>query len=114
MLKRRENEQVKLVDTPAPKRDGGGCAGLPPAHVVPDTARRRVGTYGTLSAPALELGNSKAVLPPSGGRENASVRNGGRRRRSSQTLGCNGWDKVKVRQGKPNKMIANRLSEESR
>ncbi len=34
------------------------------------------------------------------GRENASVQQRGRRRRSSQTLGCNGQDRVKDRQGK--------------
>jgi hypothetical protein len=37
------------------------------------------------------------------GRENASGRDRGRRRRSSQTLVCNGLDRVKVRQGTPDK-----------
>ena len=63
MRKRRQNEQVKLVETPDPKRDGGWYAGTPPAYVVPDTTRRRAGTYGTLAAPAMELGNSNTVLP---------------------------------------------------
>jgi hypothetical protein len=63
VIKRRQNEQVKLVETPDPKWDSGGCAGSPPAHVVSDTARRRAGTYGTLAAPAVELGNSNTVLP---------------------------------------------------
>jgi hypothetical protein len=63
VIKRRENEQVKLVETPDPKWDSGWYAGPPPAYVVPDTTRRRAGTYGTLSAPAVELGNSKPVLP---------------------------------------------------
>jgi hypothetical protein len=63
VIKRRQNEQVKLVETPDPKRDGGWYAGPPPAYVVPDTTRRRAGTYGTLTAPAVELGNSTTVLP---------------------------------------------------
>ena len=41
------------------------------------------------------------------GRENASAWNGGRRRRSSPTLDCNGRDMVKVRQGKPFQRQAN-------
>ena len=114
MVKRRKNGQVKLVETPDPKRDGGWCARPPLAHVVPDTTRRRAGTYGTLAAPAVELGNSNTVSPPVGGRESASVRAGGRRRRSSQRPGCNGRDRVKVRQGKLNKMVVNRYSKESR
>ena len=114
MIKRRQNEQVKLVETPDPKGDGGWCARPPLAHGVPDTTRRRAGTYGTLAALAVELGNSNTVSPPCGGRENASVRAGGRRRRSSQRPRCNGGDRVKVRQGKLNKMIVNRGSEESR
>jgi len=64
VVKRRENEQVKLVETPDPKWDSGGWAGSLPAHVVPDTARRRAGTYGSRAAPAVELGNSNTVLPP--------------------------------------------------
>jgi len=114
VVKRRKNGQVKLVETPDPKWDSGGCAGPPPAHVVPDTARRRAGTYGTLSAPAGELGNSKPGAPPLVGRENASVRAGGRRQRSSQRPRCNGGDRVKVCQGKLNKMSVNRCSKESR
>ena len=114
MLKRRQNEQVKLGETPDPKGEGGWCARPPLAHVVPNTTRRRAGTYGTLAALAVELGNSKPVAPPGGGRDNASVRVGGRRRRSSQRPGCNGRDRVKVRQGKLNKMIVNRGSKESR
>jgi hypothetical protein len=47
---------------------------------------------------ALELGNSHTARPPSVGHDNASVREGGRRRRSSQMPGCNGQDRVKVRQ----------------
>jgi len=114
VIKRRQNEQVKRVETPDPKGDGGWYAGSPPAYVVPDTTRRRAGTYGTLTAPAVELGNANPVAPPIGGRENARVRAGGRKRRSSQRPGCNGRDKVKVRQGKLNQMIVNRGSKESR
>jgi len=114
VVKRRKNEQVKRVETPGPKGDGGWCARPPLAHVVPETTRCRAGTYGILSAPAVELGNSNPVVPTLVGRENASVRAGGRRRRSSQPPSGNGWDRVKVRQGKLNKMIVNRGSEESR
>ena len=64
MVKRRENEQVKLVETPDPKWDGGWYAGPSPAYVVPDPTRRRASTYGILSAPAVELGNSNTVFPP--------------------------------------------------
>jgi hypothetical protein len=61
-----------------------------------------------------ELGNSNAVSPTGVGRENASVRTGGRRRRSSPTPHCNGEDMVKVRQGKPVKKEVNGCREESR
>jgi len=61
-----------------------------------------------------ELGNSNAVCPTAVGRDNASVRTGGRRRRSSPMLGCNGQDMVKVRQGKPVKKEANGCREEGR
>ena len=114
MGKRRKNGQVKLVEPPDPKGDSGGWAGPPPAHVVPDTARRRAGTYGTLAAPAVELGNSKPGAPTWVGRENASVRAGGRRQRSSQMPRCKGGDRVKVGQGKLNNMSVNRGSKESR
>jgi len=53
-----------------------------------------------------ELGNSHTTLP-SYGRETASVRRGGRRRRSSRMPGCNGQDRVKVRQGKPTQRQTN-------
>ena len=61
-----------------------------------------------------ELGNSNAVYPIGVGRENASVRTGGRRRRSSPTPRCNGEDMVKVRQGKPVKKEVNGHREEGR
>jgi hypothetical protein len=48
------------------------------------------------------------------GRQNASVRDGGRRQRSSPTPGCNGQDMVKVRQGKPVKKEVNGRREEGR
>lgn len=41
------------------------------------------------------------------GHENASVRDGGRRRRRSPTLGDNGPDRIKARQGKPVNREAN-------
>src|SRR5215471_17171899 len=61
-----------------------------------------------------ELGNSNTVCPTAVGRENASVRTGGRRRRSSPRSGCNGQDMVKVRQGKPVKKEVNGHREEGR
>ena len=61
-----------------------------------------------------ELGNSNAVYPTVVGREKASVRTGGRRRRSSPMPRCNGEDMVKVRQGKPVKKEVNGHREEGR
>src|SRR5262249_53545091 len=61
-----------------------------------------------------ELGNSNAVYPTAVGREHASVRTGGRRRRSSPRPRCNGEDMVKVRQGKPVKKEVNGRREEGR
>jgi hypothetical protein len=49
----------------------------------------------------LKLGNSRTVLSVRAGRENASVRWGRRRQRSSQRPGCNGLDRVKYCQGNP-------------
>src|SRR6516165_3933166 len=49
----------------------------------------------------VELGNSGLVSPTDVGREHASGRDGGRRRRRSQRPGCNGRDRVKDRQGTP-------------
>ena len=49
----------------------------------------------------VELGNSVLISPTDVGRENASGRDGGRRRRSSQRPCCNGRDRVKDRQGTP-------------
>jgi hypothetical protein len=62
----------------------------------------------------VELGNSNAVCPTAVGRDNASVRTGGRRRRSSPTPRCNGEDMVKVRQGKPVTKEVNGRREEGR
>ena len=85
------------------------AGGLPTARCV----LRGLGE-GDLAWLPGELGNSNPVVPTLVGRENASVRAGGRRRRSSQPPSGNGRDRVKVRQGKLNKMIVNRGSEESR
>ena len=49
------------------------------------------------------------LCTPQVGRDNASVRTGGRRRRSSPTPRCNGEDMVKVRQGKPVKKGSQRM-----
>jgi len=79
----------------------GMAEGLSSPHVdrrCPRSARRRGGRYGSLSALALELGNSHAASPTAVGHENASVRTGGRRRRSSQMPRGNAGDRAKVRQ----------------
>lgn len=79
----------------------GRAEGLSSPNVgrrCPRSARRRGGRYGLLSSLALERGNSHTARPTPVGHENASVRAGGRRRRSSQTPGGNGPDTVKVRQ----------------
>ncbi len=67
------------------------------AHVVPDppgveqaaTGRYRLSYWN---------GGTLTPLHPARGRDNASVRERGRRRRSSPTSSCNGTDMVKVRQ----------------
>jgi len=64
----------------------------------PRSARRRGGHYGSLLSLALELGNSHTATPTGVGSENARMRKGGRRRRSSPMLRCNDGDTVKVRQ----------------
>src|SRR5687768_7929093 len=90
---RRQSQRVKLGETPDPKWDGGGCDGPPTGTECLLAARRKAGTYGLLEAPALELGNSHTAVPTSVGPENARVREGGRRRRSSRMPGCNGQDR---------------------
>jgi hypothetical protein len=88
-----------VVDTL--QAQNGRAEGLSSPNVgrrCPRSARRRGGRYGWLSSLALERGNSQTALPTSVGHGNASVRAGGRRRRSSQRPSCNGPDRVKVRQ----------------
>src|SRR3954452_8906013 len=87
-----------MAVTPGPKRYDVGCHHFPCDDTLlpmrPAQSRRlRVSqrhlhwNLGTPKPPCLETG-----------RENASVRAGGRRRRSSPMPACNGWDMVKVRQ----------------
>jgi hypothetical protein len=84
-------------------------------RTIPQPTRRRAGSYGLLETYlCLELGNSSTAFPVDTGRENASVQEGGRRRRSSPRPRCNGEDMVKVRQGKPVKREANGCREEGR
>jgi hypothetical protein len=88
-----------VVDTL--QAQNGKAEGLSSPNVgrrCPRSARRRGGRYGLLSSLALEWGNSHTALPTSVGHDNASVRAGGWRRRSSQRPGGNGPDRVKVRQ----------------
>ena len=61
----------------------------------------------TMTSFTPELGHSHAALPLKSGRDNASVRTGGRRRRRSLLPGGNGQDTVKDRQGKPTERYAN-------
>jgi hypothetical protein len=82
-------------------------------RITPQRIRRQRGSYGLLSHHRLELGTPTPPCPEMG-RENASAWNGGRRRRSSPTLGCNGRDTVKVRQGKLVQRQANGYRTESR
>ena len=63
---------------------------------------------------ARNWGTPLQLHPREAGREKASVLDGGRRRRSSQTPGGNRVDRVKVRQGKLVKMKGNGLRGESR
>ncbi len=83
------------------------------AHVVPDPPGVEQAATGHYR---LSYWNWGTLIPlaPVRGREHASVRERGRRRRSSPTPSCNGEDMVKVRQGKSEKSEANRRREESR
>jgi hypothetical protein len=115
LWKRRNSKQVKVAETPGPKWGGGGHTGSFLPHVLSlnrsaSSRQLRVASTSLM----VELGNSNAVQPIQVGRENASVRTGGRRRRSSQMPRCNGVDTVKVRQGRPVKMEVNGCREERR
>lgn len=67
------------------------------AHVVPDPPGVEQAATGHYRLSDWN-GGTLTPLCPARGRENASVRERGRRRRSSPTSSCNGTDKVKVRQ----------------
>jgi hypothetical protein len=86
---------------------------MPCVRTVPNSLRRKAGSYGALSHISTWNQGTPTPLYPKG-RETASVWNGGRRRRSSQMPGCNGQDTVKVRQGKRYKMHANGRGKECR
>jgi hypothetical protein len=115
LRKRRNSRQVEVAETPGPKWESGGHTGsfLPYGLSLIRSASSRQLRVARTSLMA-ELGNSNAVYPTAVGRANASVRTGGRRRRSSPTPRCNGEDMVKVRQGKPVKKEVNGRREESR
>src|SRR6266446_2175211 len=66
--------------------------------VVPKAPGVEEAATGCCMSVVLELGNSHTASPTMGGHENASVREGGRRRRRSLRLGCHGLDTGKVRQ----------------
>src|SRR6266704_6639034 len=72
---------------------------LSPMSATSLPARRKAGSYGLLSLLDRKSGNAH-IANAHKSRKNASGRESGRRRRSSQMLFCNGKDKVKVRQGR--------------
>src|SRR5712692_4530709 len=72
---------------------------LSPMSATPWPARRKAGSYGLLSLLDRKSGNAHTASARKS-RENASGRESGRRRRSSQMPFCNGRDMVKVRQGR--------------
>ncbi len=104
---------MEVAFTPCPKWDGGGLAGSGTSRSCSQSARRIAGSYGSLVSLANGTGELLYRFTRKG-HENASVRTGGRRRRSSQRPGCNDQDKVKVRQGKLSERLVKGLSEESR
>jgi hypothetical protein len=84
---------------PRPKM--GGCRAyhvLTLISVVPLGTRRRGGRYGLRFVCCAGTGERPHRFTYVVGHENARVREGGRRRRSSQRPGCNGLDTVQVRQ----------------
>ena len=96
-LKRRDAGGVKVAATP--QTQNGMVPGLSSPNVdkhCPQGTRRRGGSYGSLASVVLELGNSPLAVPPSVGHDNASVREGGRRQRRSQTPRGNDEDTVTV------------------
>jgi hypothetical protein len=99
VVKRRQGKQVKMAVTPGPKRYDVGCHHFPCDDTLlpmrPAQSRRLRVSRHVICTGTWELRNRLAWKT---GRENASVRAGGRRRRSSPTPACNGWDMVKVRQ----------------
>jgi hypothetical protein len=113
-LKCRKCNQAKLADTPDPNgkmpawRSEGADQDYSTAHPV---YRGQLRIANTSPIGTGELPHRSARAP---GRETASARRGGRRRRSSQMPGCNGQDRVKVRLGKPNQTDANGCGRESR
>jgi hypothetical protein len=91
-----------VAETPGPKWEGGGHTGSFLSYglsLIRSASSRQLRVART--SLMAELGNSNAVYPTGVGRDNASVRTGGRRRRRSPRLGWNGQDMVKLCQGKP-------------
>ncbi len=89
-----------MAETPGPKRDGGGSAGLQTVQMLsPDPPGVEQAATGHSQ---LSHWNWGTLMPPclARGRENASVWESGQRRRSNQMPHGNGVDRVKVHQGK--------------
>src|ERR1700759_4924074 len=88
-----------MTVTPGPKRYDAGCHHFPYDGTLlpmrPAQSRQLRVCRNVICTGTWELRNRLAWKT---GSENASVRAGGRGRRSSQTPACNGRDMVKVRQ----------------
>jgi len=87
-----------VAETPGPKGTVGDASAAKPRACCPRSTRRRAGSYGALSRLSYRNWGTLTPLHPARGRENASVRERGRRRRNSPTPSCNGTDMAKVRQ----------------
>ena len=93
---------ILVVTTPKPK---GKVVASPSSDVVRAVSILHP-AYSRLLRDTITFSNGTGELSnrlTRKGRENASGRERGRRRRSSQTLGCSDPDRVKVRQGTPAK-----------
>src|SRR6516162_9189569 len=104
LRERRENEQVEVALTPGPKGEVAGVRDPPPKPRCPQDHPAWSRQLKVRSSLAVEPGRSTRSslhldTNQACRRENASGRCGRRRRRSSQTISCNGISRAKVRQG---------------
>ena len=104
LRERRENRQVEVAFTPGPKGEVAGVRDPPPKPRCPQDHPAWSRQLKVRSSLASELGRSTRSslhldTNQACRRENASGRCGRRRRRSSQTISCNGIYRAKVCQG---------------